>query len=152
MDCCPFPQAKGLLIDICRAFYAQLTNNPIIFESSSSSVISLPTLELKRAPINPQLLSSNQNIPIKPTNKTDTIETMKALKHIEEMKNLESYHLKLDEYCSQYFQSSKFTTISTTSTIFLDLFVFPPLRLISQDYESSTEVILDLFIFDLIIN
>ena len=147
MDCCPFPQAKGLIIDICRGFYVNLANSPNKSKSSSFPSSTSQTLtELKRAPINPQLSSSsssstsNPNVPIKIPNKSDTIETKQALKHIEEMKNLESYHLKLDEYCSQYFDSNHSITTSILSAIFLDLFVFPPLRLISQDYQSINEV------------
>jgi hypothetical protein len=58
------------------------------------------------------------------------------------MKQLESYHRKMDEYSLQFpwQDPSQRIHLSTVGSIFLDLFVLPSLRLISTEYQTPHEV------------
>jgi hypothetical protein len=140
LDCCPFPQAKGLLIDITRALYLRLAPHSAILSLVSFS----PKRVLKRAPHQP-LPSQENTIPIPSlpsVTLSETVDTKKALGHIEDMKKLESYHRKLDEYTLQYplQDDSQRLPLSTLGAIFFDLFVFPSLRLVSTDSQTPHEV------------
>lgn len=128
LDCCPFPQAKGLLVDICRPLFLRLYSLPCHSYQK----------EFKRAPHQPKS-AQDPSIP----SIGSAVETKQALTHIQDMKNLESYHFKLDEYSLQY--PSQDTADPSTGNIspvcifLLDLFVFPSLRLISAEYQSALE-------------
>lgn len=96
----------------------------------------IPSFEFKRSPILPKS-SQDSQVPTLPKS-ADSVDTKMAITHIKDMKNLESYHLKLDEYMLQF--SSHHLHLSTLSSIFLDLFVIPVVKLISSDYDTAFEV------------
>lgn len=130
LDSCPFPQAKSLLVDISRALFLEMV-------SRTNSIAQTNLIEFKRAPHQPKSSQQDSLVPTLP-NSAETVDTKMAIKHLKDMQNLERYHFKLDEYALQY--PLEDLPISTISSIFLDLFVLPALRLISSEYDTAFEV------------
>jgi hypothetical protein len=145
LDCCPFSQAKGLLIDLSRPLFLRCL--ALSFPPLSPNNKTLPT-EFKRAPQQPPASPDSPlpvSVPI-----AGAVETKQALRQIQDLKNLESYHFQLDHYALQLelLQDSHHPDTQQQQPrpglelFFLDLFVLPCLRLLlSSDHvhDSSGE-------------